>query len=122
MGGRAPRLLVLGGGGYNPWSVARCWTGVWATLTGQEIPDRLPAEAEALLRELTWSRAAGRNPPAHWFTTLADAGHMGSVRDEVRALIRRPTARLRAGQFVFLTRHGDDVLASWIHPCCTCRR
>ncbi|MGI9369613.1 MAG: acetoin utilization protein AcuC, partial [Ruegeria sp.] len=28
----SPRLLVLGGGGYNPWSVARLWTGVWATL------------------------------------------------------------------------------------------
>ena len=26
----APRLLVLGGGGYNPWSVARCWSGIWA--------------------------------------------------------------------------------------------
>ena len=25
----APRLLVLGGGGYNPWSVARLWSGVW---------------------------------------------------------------------------------------------
>ncbi|GGH24081.1 acetoin utilization protein AcuC [Cribrihabitans marinus] len=31
----APRLLVLGGGGYNPWTVARLWSGVWATLSGQ---------------------------------------------------------------------------------------
>ena len=23
--GLAPRLIVLGGGGYNPWSVGRCW-------------------------------------------------------------------------------------------------
>ena len=30
----APRLIVLGGGGYNPWSVARCWAGVWAALNG----------------------------------------------------------------------------------------
>jgi acetoin utilization protein AcuC len=41
-----PRLLVLGGGGYNPWSVGRLWTGVWATLNGHEIPDRLPQEGE----------------------------------------------------------------------------
>ena len=27
----APRLLALGGGGYNPWSVGRLWTGVWAS-------------------------------------------------------------------------------------------
>src|SRR3546814_17561150 len=32
--GLAPRLLVLGGGGYNPWAVGRCWAGVWATLNG----------------------------------------------------------------------------------------
>ena len=35
----APRLIVLGGGGYNPWSVARCWAGAWAVLNGIPIPD-----------------------------------------------------------------------------------
>ena len=40
------RFLVTGGGGYNPWSVGRLWTGVWAVLSGQEIPDRLPPEAQ----------------------------------------------------------------------------
>jgi hypothetical protein len=56
-----PRLLVLGGGGYNPWSVGRLWTGVWATLNGIEIPDRLPKEGEEVLRALRWDRArAGR--------------------------------------------------------------
>jgi len=82
----APRLIVLGGGGYNPWSVARCWAGVWATLNGIRIPPRIPAEAEAVLRGLAWSRAAGRNPPAHWFTTIADAPRPGPVRPEIRAL------------------------------------
>ncbi len=38
----APRLMLLGGGGYNPWSVGRCWTALWATLAGFDIPDRLP--------------------------------------------------------------------------------
>ena len=52
--GRAPRLLVLGGGGYNPWSVGRLWTGVWGTLNGKIIPDTLSPEAEAVLRALTW--------------------------------------------------------------------
>ncbi len=89
-----PRLLVLGGGGYNPWSVARCWTGVWATLAGHEIPDRLPPGAEAVLRGLSWSRAAGRNPPGHWFTTLADAARPGPVREEVRDGVRSLRARL----------------------------
>jgi acetoin utilization protein AcuC len=80
----APRLIVLGGGGYNPWSVGRCWAGVWATLNGLGIPDRLPDAAEAVLRGLAWHRAAGRNPPEHWFTTLRDAPRTGEVRDAVR--------------------------------------
>ncbi len=82
----APRLLVLGGGGYNPWAVARCWSGIWATLDNRAIPERLPQEAEALLRDVTWSHSLARNPPEAWFTTLADAPRPGPVRAEIRAL------------------------------------
>ena len=85
--GLAPRLIVTGGGGYNPWSTARCWAGVWATLCGLSIPARVPAEAEAVLRALRYNRAAGRNPPEHWFTTLQDAPREGNVRPEIRALV-----------------------------------
>ncbi len=80
----APRLVVLGGGGYNPWSVGRCWAGLWASLNDFPIPDRLPPAAEAVLRGLSFDRAAGRNPPEHWFTTLRDQPRPGPVRDEVR--------------------------------------
>ncbi len=82
----APRLIVTGGGGYNPWSVARCWAGVWATLRGLPVPTHLPPEAEAVLRLLRYNRAAGRNPPQHWFTTLQDSPREGMVRPEIRAL------------------------------------
>ena len=82
----APRLIVLGGGGYNPWSVARCWAGVWAVLNRLPIPPRLPPAAESVLRGLAWSRAAGRAPPEHWFSTLADASRPGPVREEIRRL------------------------------------
>lgn len=82
----APRLVVLGGGGYNPWTVGRCWALIWGTLNDFPIPDRLPPEAEAGLRALRYDRAAGRNPPEHWFTTLLDAPREGPVRDSVRSL------------------------------------
>jgi acetoin utilization protein AcuC len=77
----APRMIVTGGGGYNPWSVARCWAGVWATLNDLPIPARLPPAAEAVLRPLVYNRAAGRNPPEHWFTTLRDAPREGDIRE-----------------------------------------
>ncbi|QUS34915.1 acetoin utilization protein AcuC [Falsirhodobacter algicola] len=88
----APRMIVTGGGGYNPWTVGRCWTAVWAALTGQEVPDRLPAEAEAVLRGLSW-RGGARPPPApHILTTLLDPPREGPLRPELReriAVLRR---------------------------------
>lgn len=82
--GLAPRFVVLGGGGYNPWSVGRCWAGVWATLNGITVPERTTPAAEAVLRALTFHRAMGRNPPEHWFTTLRDEPRPGVVRAEVQ--------------------------------------
>jgi len=83
---QAPRLLVLGGGGYNPWSVARCWAGVWAVLNGIDSATAPTPEATAVLRGLWWSRNRGRELPEHWFTTIADAARDSMVRDDVRAL------------------------------------
>lgn len=94
-----PRLLVLGGGGYNPWSVGRLWTGVWATLNGHDIPDTLPPEAEGVLRALRWDNPPklGRHPPEAWFTTLRDTPRPGSLRPEIAErldhLAGRPAAR-----------------------------
>ena len=88
----APRLVVLGGGGYNPYTVARAWAGVWATLNGFSLPATLPPAAEAVLRAQTYPRAAGKNPPEHWFTTLADAPREGPVRERIRALAEHALA------------------------------
>lgn len=76
----SPRLVVLGGGGYNPWSVARCWTRVWGALNGLELTGSLPEQAQAILRPLTWNR---RGPAwqvqPHWTTTLNDPARSGPV-------------------------------------------
>jgi len=85
---RTSRLVVLGGGGYNPWTVGRCWALIWGTLNNHSIPGRLPPEAEAGLRALTFDRAAGRNPPEHWFSTLLDPPRTGPIRDAIRHLTR----------------------------------
>ncbi|GAA4254761.1 acetoin utilization protein AcuC [Azospirillum formosense] len=92
--GLAPRLMVVGGGGYNPWSVGRCWAGIWAVLNGIDPVVPPTPEAERVLRALSWSRAAGRNPPEHWFTTLADAPRPGPLRDEVRRVAAAAMAKM----------------------------
>lgn len=90
-----PRYLVLGGGGYNPWSVGRLWTGVWAVLNGYEIPERLPDDAESVLRALEWSgHRKAKNPPEHWFTTLRDQPRTGRIRDELRTRVAQLAAVL----------------------------
>ena len=84
---QAPRLLVLGGGGYNPWTVGRCWAGVWATLAGHDPTRPATAAAERVLRGLTWHRSQGRNPPERWFTTIADPPRPGPLRNEIRRVV-----------------------------------
>lgn len=90
----APRYLVLGGGGYNPWSVGRLWTGVWATLNGYEIPDHLPPSAQAVLGALEWvGPARMHHPQDHWLTTLRDAPRGAAIREDVRARVQTLAAR-----------------------------
>ena len=88
----APRLLCLGGGGYNPWAVGRAWAGVWAMLRDFAIPDDLPPAAVDILSGLTWRHSWGRSPLPAWFTTLADTPRTGPIRGEVRAAVARAMA------------------------------
>lgn len=87
----APRLIVSGGGGYNPWSVGRAWSCVWATLAGVEIPDRLPDATSAILRALDWSRKA--RPSEALLTTLRDPPRDGPVSEAVRDTVATLRAR-----------------------------
>ena len=92
--GMAPRLLVLGGGGYNPWTVGRLWSGVWATLNGFEIPDRLPEPARSVLAALSWTRQRGERPD-HLVETLRDTPRHGPISNEIRRRVQHLQARRR---------------------------
>ncbi|WP_299564697.1 acetoin utilization protein AcuC [uncultured Sulfitobacter sp.] len=92
----APRLLVLGGGGYNPWTVGRLWTGIWGVLNGYDPAGTVPQAAQTVLRALTFEgNRRGRNPPEHWFKTLRDAPQEDAeisqaVLQRVAVLARQP--------------------------------
>ncbi|MCF3946526.1 arginase family protein [Acidiphilium iwatense] len=81
----APRLIVLGGG-YNPYALARAWAGIWARLNDFVIPDRLPRAALDVLAGIGYFRAPGQPRPARWLTGIADPPNAGTVRDAVRAM------------------------------------
>ncbi len=81
-------LVALGGGGYNPFSVARCWAGIWGVLSGATFPDRLPDEAQALLGSIDWHLLRRRPPDESLLGRLRDAERGGPVRDEIREIVR----------------------------------
>jgi acetoin utilization protein AcuC len=78
--------VILGGGGYNPWTVARYWTGIWGRLTQQAIPARLPEEAIALLGAMRCELIDEDEVDPAWLTTLADIAYPGPVRAAIRSL------------------------------------
>lgn len=80
------RSVVLGGGGYNPWTVIRCWSGLWGRLSGRDIPAELPAEASAFLEGLDCDLIDEDEVSESWLTTLADTPNIGPVRPQVERL------------------------------------
>jgi len=80
------RSVVLGGGGYNPWTVVRCWGGLWGRLSGRELPAALPPAARSLLQNLECDLIDEDDVPGNWISELADQPNTGPVREQVEKL------------------------------------
>jgi acetoin utilization protein AcuC len=89
----APRSVILGGGGYNPWTTARLWAGMWGLLAGHDISGELPAGAQAVLAALDCDLVDDEDRDPAWLTTLVDAPNVGPVRSEVADLVERHPMR-----------------------------
>ena len=48
----APRVVALGGGGYDLANVARAWTAAWAAMNDVDLPDALPRESHPDMQRL----------------------------------------------------------------------
>ena len=79
------RVILTGGGGYNPWTVARLWTGFWAILSDQLIPQTLTPKALAILASLKWKKS--RDRPTYLLESLFDPPSQGKIRSEIRDLV-----------------------------------
>lgn len=91
----APVAVVLGGGGYNPWTLTRYWSGLWARLSGRAIPASLPTPAQKVLARLGCPLIDDEDVEPQWLHSLADVPDRKPVRNEVRALCDRLRARTR---------------------------
>ena len=89
--------VVLGGGGYNPWTVARCWAGLWGVLNGFPMLEKLGPESIRRLDALDCDLVDEEDRDPRWLTTLADEPQEGSARPETAALARDALEILRRG-------------------------
>jgi len=80
------RSVILGGGGYNPWTDIRCWGGLWGRLSGRAIPPQLPRQALEILQGLECDLIDEDEVPESWLTKLADEPNIGAVRPAVERL------------------------------------
>ena len=48
------KIILTGGGGYNPWTVARLWAGFWLVLNDHSPFIELPSGAQRGLESLSW--------------------------------------------------------------------
>jgi acetoin utilization protein AcuC len=78
--------VVLGGGGYNPWTVSRYWTGLWGRINGFDIPAHLPPEATAFLQKMECDLIDEEDIDEAWLTTMADTPYPGPVREAVKSV------------------------------------
>ncbi|HEY4999156.1 MAG TPA: hypothetical protein VII36_08440, partial [Usitatibacter sp.] len=89
----AKASVVLGGGGYNPWTLARYWTGLWARLSGRAIPESLEGPARVVLERLSCDLIDEEDVRPEWIATLADRPNADAVRPEIVALRDATMAR-----------------------------
>ena len=92
--GMAPRLVALGGGGYDLTNVARAWTSAWAVMNDVDLPDAIPEECRADLARLGLRVPALSDPPAElpddtrrWAEEYARR-QVGAIRETIFPLHR----------------------------------
>lgn len=81
-----PPCVVLGGGGYNPWTTVRCWAGLWGVLSDKEFPQALPEPAQSLLGRFDSDLVDEDEIEPFWLTSLCDPPQEIGPRDAIREL------------------------------------
>lgn len=84
--GVTPTAVVLGGGGYNPWTVSRCWAGLWGYLSGRTPPWPLPETVRSHFAAMECDLVDEEDWQPIWFKQLEDEPTTRAVRPEIRAL------------------------------------
>lgn len=83
----AQPTVLLGGGGYNPWTVTRYWAGMWGHINAFAMPARLPREAAEFLEAMECDLVDDEEIDESWLTGIADSPYPGVVREAVKSVV-----------------------------------
>ena len=62
------KIILMGGGGYNPWICLRAWIYNLATLINRIDLLKLNSESKYFLKSLKWKK----EPKQEWITSIID--------------------------------------------------
>ncbi len=81
--------VIVGGGGYNPWTVARYWAGLWGQIARQPMPAELPSKARDMLSGMQCELVDEDEIDEIWLTRMADTPYRRPVRPAVISLLKK---------------------------------
>ncbi len=87
------KTVVLGGGGYNPWTTVRCWAGLWGVLADKPMPKTLPPKLTQTLQGFSSDLVDEEDVLEEWLTQLHDNPQQSQP---IRPQIKQIAAQLRA--------------------------
>ncbi len=100
----SPRLVALGGGGYQLANVARGWTLAWGAVSGQSVPDLIPEPMREPLRREGYPRDRLRDPESPGLRVAPDGIVCSPRASRVREAAVETCAFLRR-EVLPLVRH-----------------
>ena len=84
--------IYLGGGGYHPIALARCWTLIWCDISGREAPERITPPAKEVLLGVEWEEFDEDADRSYMYERLKDDRREGEIREEVKDLLTKVKA------------------------------
>ncbi len=75
--------VVLGGGGYNPWNVARTWAALWGMIGGFDFHAPINEKTKNILSKLESDLIDEDEIAPYWLNGLLDPPNNGEIRKEI---------------------------------------
>jgi len=86
--------IYLGGGGYHPIALARCWTLIWCEMSGRKPPLIISEEGRRVLKAVDWEEFDDEKDTGYMYERLVDEERQGDIRTEIREIASRVKAEI----------------------------